>query len=67
MTLFILHFNNDIMIPEILATGAALGAASKVKEDSILGLLYKDSLQPSVQKVGKALGTALEFSTIPFK
>ena len=55
------------MIPEILATGAALGAASKIKEDSILGLIYKDSLQPSFQKIGKAIGTALEFSTIPFK
>lgn len=54
------------MITEIL-TGAGLVTASKIKEDSFLGMVYKDSLQPSVQLVGKALGSVLEFSTIPFK
>lgn len=53
------------MIPEIIATGAAVTAATKIKEDSILGMLYKDTLQPSVQALGKALGSTIEFCTTP--
>lgn len=50
---------------ETAAVAIALTTASKIKEDSILGMLYKDSLQPSVQLIGKALGTAMEFCTTP--
>jgi hypothetical protein len=50
------------MILEV--TGAAV-AASKIKEDSLLGLMYKDLAQPSVQAIGKALGTVFEFGTTP--
>jgi hypothetical protein len=53
------------MIPEIIATGAAVTAASKIKEDSLLGMLYKDTFQPSVQALGKALGNTIEFCTTP--
>jgi len=51
----------DIVKP----TGLVL-AASKIKEDSLLGLLYKDTLQPSVQSLGVALGNIMEFCTTPF-
>lgn len=53
------------MIPEIIATGTAVTTASKIKEDSLLGMLYKDTLQPSVQALGKALGSTIEFCTTP--
>jgi hypothetical protein len=43
----------------------AVAAANEIKEDSLLGLLYKDSTQPSVKAVGDALGTVLEYITIP--
>lgn len=36
----------------------------EVKE--LLTLVYKDALQPSVQVIGKSLGTVLEFVSIPF-
>lgn len=53
------------MIVETIATGAALTAAGKIKEDSLLGMLYKDTLQPSVQSLGRALGATIEFCTTP--
>lgn len=53
------------MIIETIATGAALTAAVKIKEDSLLGMLYKDTLQPSVQSLGRALGVTMEFCTTP--
>jgi len=55
------------MITEILAGGGAVTAVGQIKADSLLGLFYKDLAQPSVQAVGAALGSVLEFSTIPFK
>ncbi|NMN37732.1 DUF4393 domain-containing protein [Pedobacter sp. SG918] len=49
---------------EIIVAAAAT-AASKIKENSLLGMLYKDSMQPSVQLLGNALGTVFEFCTTP--
>lgn len=54
-----------MMITEIIATSAAATAASKIKEDSLLGMLYKDTLQSSVQILGNALGSTIEFCTTP--
>lgn len=53
------------MIIETIVTGGAVAAAGKIKEDSLLGMLYKDILQPSVQSLGRALGATLEFCTTP--
>lgn len=53
------------MIIETIVTGGAVAAAGKIKEDSLLGMLYKDTLQPSVQSLGRALGATLEFCTTP--
>lgn len=53
------------MIVETIAAGTALTTAGKIKEDSLLGMLYKDTLQPSVQSLGRALGATLEFCTTP--
>lgn len=53
------------MVTGIVATGAAVIAAGKIKEDSLLGMLYKDTLQPSVQALGKALVNTIEFCTTP--
>ncbi|CAM4305444.1 protein of unknown function [Pedobacter westerhofensis] len=53
------------MNPEIIGAGAALTAAGKIKEDSLLGMMYKDVMQPSVQSLGRALGNTIEFCTTP--
>jgi hypothetical protein len=55
------------MITEIGLAGAGVAAASKIKEDSLIGLIYKDLAQPSVQAIGKALGHTFDFATIPFQ
>lgn len=55
------------MMTEIGLAGAGVAAASKIKEDSLIGLIYKDLAQPSVQAVGKALGHTFDFATIPFQ
>ena len=42
-----------------------LQSISEVKEDSLLGLIYKDSLQPTIRAVGNALKDVFEFGMIP--
>ncbi|MEJ5963536.1 DUF4393 domain-containing protein [Pedobacter immunditicola] len=46
---------------------AAVTAIGKIKEDSLLGLMYRDLAQPSVQALGKALGTVFEFGMTPLQ
>lgn len=53
------------MMTEIIATTAVGTALGQIKENTLLGMLYKDLAQPSAQIIGKSLGTVLEFCTTP--
>ena len=43
----------------------AITAVGNVKDDSLVGTIYKDLAQPAIKAIGAALGTTLEFCTAP--